>query len=504
MASAVLASRNEPYWGERKVYMRKYTNSSNNKPRFNNFNPDPINTSPNRLPNRQIHDSSSTKTHAWHNDQPPLRPAPPDDSSELNRKPNEPNAHGESSHGGYLTFNLAAYSKAELKELKRRLRSELEQVRGLRARIDNHRGRDDYRSGYHGGGRDAASVVPRPPPLQLDSAMASPAAAASGSKEKRTPKANQFQPPADFATGKNKKMFNPAYKKFEAEHQRVVAAEQVNQRIWAPAQEPVIMEENVRRSLPQPAAMLKKSDSMRVQETLPSPLAVEEVEAVVAPVSIPAAAAKPVVMPRSTQKLPKPKARDPNKRQMSFEEKARLGLNLQNLPLEKMDQMLEIIKKRNSHMAQEGDEIELDIEALDNETLWELDRFVSNHKKAESKMKRQGLMNNVVLTAPIAAPINKSPVREPTPEAVGGQKSRKGDAGEEDVDIGEEIPINNFPPVEIEKDVANGSSRSSSSSSSSSSSDSSSSSGSDSGSSSGSDSDEDSVQSPFVESKEAS
>ncbi|GMP27552.1 hypothetical protein CsSME_00003485 [Camellia sinensis var. sinensis] len=172
--------------------------------------------------------------------------------------------------------------------------------------------------------------------------------------------------------------------------------------------------------------------------------------------------------------------------------------------LSKMDQMLEIIKKRNSHMAQEGDEIELDIEALDNETLWELDRFVSNHKKAESKMKRQGLMNNVVLTAPIAAPINKSPVREPTPEAVGGQKSRKGDAGEEDVDIGEEIPINNFPPVEIEKDVANGSSRSSSSSSSSSSSDSSSSSGSDSASSSGSDSDEDSVQSPFVESKEAS
>ncbi|KAI8020567.1 E3 ubiquitin protein ligase RIE1 [Camellia lanceoleosa] len=40
--------------------MRKYTNNSNNKPRFNNFNPDPINISPNRLPNRQIHDSSST------------------------------------------------------------------------------------------------------------------------------------------------------------------------------------------------------------------------------------------------------------------------------------------------------------------------------------------------------------------------------------------------------------------------------------------------------------
>ena len=69
----------------------------------------------------------------------------------------------------------------------------------------------------------------------------------------------------------------------------------------------------------------------------------------------------------------------------------------------------------------------------------------------------------------------QSPVREPTPEAV-AQKSRKGDVGEEDVDIGEDIPVNNFPPVEIEKD-ANCGGRSSSSSSSSSSSDSSSSSG---------------------------
>ncbi|GMP43767.1 hypothetical protein CsSME_00013004 [Camellia sinensis var. sinensis] len=34
--------------------------------------------------------------------------------------------------------------------------------------------------------------------------MAFPAAAVSGSKEKRTPKANQFQPPTDFAIGKNR------------------------------------------------------------------------------------------------------------------------------------------------------------------------------------------------------------------------------------------------------------------------------------------------------------
>lgn len=112
-----------------------------------------------------------------------------------------------------------------------------------------------------------------------------------------------------------------------------------------------------------------------------------------------------------------------------------------------------------------------------------------------------------------------------------GQKNKKSEIGEEDVDIGEEMPVSHFPPVQIDKDATCASSSSRSSSGSSSSSDDSSSSGmgsilwliscmfqallflspsnwvvacSDSGSSSGSDSDADSVHSPCVESKEAS
>jgi hypothetical protein len=67
----------------------------------------------------------------------------------------------------------------------------------------------------------------------------------------------------------------------------------------------------------------------------------------------------------------------------------------------------------------------------------------------------------------------------PVIEAVASEakKSKKGEAGEEDVDIGEEMPMSNFPPVEIEKDVGGHGSSSSSSSSSSSDNDSSSSSG---------------------------
>ena len=59
------------------------------------------------------------------------------------------------------------------------------------------------------------------------------------------------------------------------------------------------------------------------------------------------------------------------------------------------------------------------------------------------------------------------------------KKPKKVEAGDEDVDIGDEMPMSMFPPVEIEKDkdVAGGHATSSSSSSSGSSSDSSSSSG---------------------------
>lgn len=210
-------------------------------------------------------------------------------------------------------------------------------------------------------------------------------------------------------------------------------------------------------------------------------------------------------------KQPKPKARDPNKRPMSIEEKHKLGVGLQSLPEEKMPQLIQIIRKRNKHMAPEGDEIELDIEAIDTETLWELDRFVTNWKKMVSKNKRQALMVNNPAAATASGEDNVDVyVSEKTDTA---KKPKKGEAGEEDVDIGDEMPMTHFPPVEIEKDDGGGGggghdnkghATSSSSSSSGSSSDSSSSSDSESGSSSGSDSDADGAESRGIASKEFS
>ncbi|KAK4439135.1 Transcription factor GTE4 [Sesamum alatum] len=88
----------------------------------------------------------------------------------------------------------------------------------------------------------------------------------------------------------------------------------------------------------------------------------------------------------------KPKAKDPNKRDMTYEEKQRLSTNLQGLPSEKLDAIVQIIKKRNTALSQHDDEIEVDIDNVDAETLWELDRFVTNYKKSLSKNKRKAAL----------------------------------------------------------------------------------------------------------------
>ncbi|KAE8655924.1 hypothetical protein F3Y22_tig00117016pilonHSYRG00647 [Hibiscus syriacus] len=73
---------------------------------------------------------------------------------------------------------------------------------------------------------------------------------------------------------------------------------------------------------------------------------------------------------------------------MTYEEKQKLSTNLQSLPLEKLDNIVQIIKERNAAVLQHDDEIEVDIDSADSETLWELDRFVTNYNKSLSKNKR--------------------------------------------------------------------------------------------------------------------
>ncbi|KAL4568837.1 hypothetical protein LXL04_024454 [Taraxacum kok-saghyz] len=131
--------------------------------------------------------------------------------------------------------------------------------------------------------------------------------------------------------------------------------------------------------------------------------------------------------------------RNPKKREMTAQEKSDLAavLNLQLGP-EGIDQILPIIKKGVPGLEQEGDYIELDLGVLDDETLWELHRFTGISRK-------KTITNDVS-----SVQTDNSPDRE------------------EEIDIGEEIPVTNFPFLEIEKEIEKDGSGSSSSSSSSS------------------------------------
>ncbi|GAV64045.1 Bromodomain domain-containing protein [Cephalotus follicularis] len=171
----------------------------------------------------------------------------------------------------------------------------------------------------------------------------------------------------------------------------------------------------------------------------------------------------------------KPRVKEPE-RDMTYEEKQRLSLNLQSLPSEELDSVVQIIKKRNPGLFQQEDEVEVDIESVDPETLWELDRFVATYKKSLSKNKKKAEFVALQTTAD-AGQYNQENRAPPVVDAL--------------TETGAAVEIINAspPPVQGEQqgDYAGGSSSSSSSSSDSGSS----SSDSDSDSSSGSGSDAD-------------
>ncbi|KAL9297814.1 hypothetical protein ACSQ67_023710 [Phaseolus vulgaris] len=169
----------------------------------------------------------------------------------------------------------------------------------------------------------------------------------------------------------------------------------------------------------------------------------------------------------------KPKAKDPYKRDMTFEEKQKLSTNLQSLPSEKLDAIVQIIKKRNLALDQHDDEIEVDIDNVDAETLWELDRFVTNYKKSLSKNKRKAELARARAEALHQSAIQKS--QAPAMEEIPNETQT------------DERIIPQSLPVQGGNQADNGSRSSSSSSSSSDSGSSSSDSDSDSSSASGSD-----------------
>eukprot|EP00898_Chlorokybus_atmophyticus_P004465 jgi/Chlat1/5019/Chrsp32S04989 len=168
----------------------------------------------------------------------------------------------------------------------------------------------------------------------------------------------------------------------------------------------------------------------------------------------------------------KDKAKERLKRPMTFDEKRVLSENMSNLPAEHLGHVVTIIQQRNKNLQQDGDEIELDIESLDNETLWQLDAYINSvlfgklGKIASDRVQEAlGDLENE-LQSP-ERPVRSTEVKPKT-------KNKRVVAEDDDVDIDDEGPSAPLPEIKVEQDrrLASGPQRSSSSTSSDSSSDS--------------------------------
>ncbi|CAH9084596.1 unnamed protein product [Cuscuta epithymum] len=604
MASAVLASRNESSWAQSgdagAGFMGKTPYS------HTHLNPNPNPSSNPKKKQKHFHQTASGRAF---DDSPVVTQTASDDAYSFNQRPIESNGPN---FGGYLTFNIPSYSKLELNELRKRLVSELEQIRNLKDRIEsghlsttvNHNPRSNVKSKKSSGNKrsvpsgsnkdlkkfcngvdnnrnagvggaisgidlenmmkdcrqvlaklmkhksswifntpvDAAAlglhdyhqIVKNPMDLgtvksnlakdfyRSPSQFAADVRLTFNNALLYNPKTDQVHGWADQLLSRFEELFRPIQEKLnriECERRDFIsAADELqgsswNQDIPSPergAKMPKAMTSPIRQVSKKQERFSNHSSASTPSAPPPPPPNPPPRQQ--SPIRTPSPVRAPPVMPttRGTMpKQPKPKAKDPNKREMQMEEKHKLGMELQNLPEEKMPQLVQIIRKRNEHLAQDGDEIELDIEALDTETLWELDRFVTNWKKLVSKTKRQALLGNLSGQTPSVSGAVTSNIDGDgdgcglSEKIDSPRKPKKGEAGDEDVDIDDDDddnkPAASFPLIEIEKDEGGGgrepdNGSSSSSSSGSSSSDSSSSSGSDSG-SSGSDSDADDAQS---------
>lgn len=491
MASAVLASGNETSWAQSGGgFMGKIP--------FLNPNPNP---NPKKK-QKQFHHAANGGGRQKKDDSPAFTQTASDDAYSFIQKPAEINRNG-FNHGGYLTFNVSSCSKNEVHELRKRLSSELEQIRDLRERIEsgqfsgngfnpkslgktkklpgNRRPipfRSDkdpkrFSNGFDNGPigsavcpmdeallkqcrqiltklmknkngwifntpvdaeglglHDYHQIVKRP--MDLGTVKSNLATnlyhtAADFAADVRltfnnallyNPKTDQVNGWAEMLLSRFEELFRPIQERIDNERREYFGTggssgggliEELQGSSWNHIPTPERPKKPKSSPVPKKPDRLQTHSSASTPSNPPPPAIPPKAQSpvrtpspILPPVKPQASQVQQMVARTSVPKQPKPRAKDPNKREMNMEEKHKLGIGLQSLPQEKMPQLVQIIRKRNEHLAQEGDEIELDIEALDTETLWELDRFVTNWKKMVSKTKRQALMmnNSNVVAAP--------------------------------------------------------------------------------------------------------
>lgn len=112
-------------------------------------------------------------------------------------------------------------------------------------------------------------------------------------------------------------------------------------------------------------------------------------------------------------------------RDLTMDEKRRLSEELQDLPYDKLETVVQIVKKSNPDLSQQDDEIELDIDSLEIQTLWELYSFVTGYKESLSNNKKEDQGFGSERDAESAHNI----IQEPTALATGTETSRVTESG---------------------------------------------------------------------------
>eukprot|EP01114_Cavostelium_apophysatum_P008922 TRINITY_DN2195_c0_g1_i5.p1 TRINITY_DN2195_c0_g1~~TRINITY_DN2195_c0_g1_i5.p1 ORF type:complete len:648 (+),score=244.76 TRINITY_DN2195_c0_g1_i5:200-2143(+) len=159
-------------------------------------------------------------------------------------------------------------------------------------------------------------------------------------------------------------------------------------------------------------------------------------------------------------------------REMTFEEKRNLSQQIGSLGPENIGRVVQIINDRNPDMAQNGEEIVIDIDALDAGTLRYLEKYV---KSCVRTTQRKKVGSTKLEQAEIAAQNTsrsiqdvKKKLKELNDMTAGKKRGKKEEDTEDLVIDDEEEGPKEYPSVVIEKDRSGSSSSSSDSSSSSS------------------------------------
>ncbi|KAE8696269.1 Global transcription factor group E4, putative isoform 2 [Hibiscus syriacus] len=331
-----------------------------------------------------------------------------------------------------LKIKLASRSKHEMRELRRKLESELDLVRNLVKRIEVKEAQisnshvpvnDSVDYGFKRVQPEVTSVGITQEPvkhlrplnqLNIPSLEISQGVSENMEKEKRTPKANQFYRNSEFLLAKDKlpsaeslglhdyytiikhpmdlgavkSRLNNNWYKSPREFAEDVRLTFRNAMTYNPKGQDVhIMAEQLSQIFEDKWAAIETDyiQDMRLAMEYEASLAMPTPRK--APPMLPPPLDMRRILDRPKSMMgpdlrPKVIAATPSK-------KEKLSTNLQSLPSEKLDNIVQIIKKRNSSLFQHDDEIEVDIDSVDTETLWELDRFITNYKKSLSKNKRK-------------------------------------------------------------------------------------------------------------------